>query len=76
MAVDCDADLLESGLIDSMGLLTLQSVADETYGVFIPDAVFIAQLRTLGRIAAHIDEAITPDARARLGESVVIKDGS
>jgi acyl carrier protein len=64
--VDCDADLLECGLIDSMGLLTLQSIADETYGVFIPDTVFIAQLRTINKISTYIEREMTAEVRARL----------
>jgi acyl carrier protein len=65
--VDCDADLVESGLIDSMGLLTLQSLAEETYGVLIPEAIFVAELRTLTQVAAYLDGAIGAEARAGLG---------
>jgi acyl carrier protein len=63
--IDCDADLLESGMIDSMGLMALQAVAEETYGVYIPQAVFIAELRTLAKVAAYLDGKVSPAAWAR-----------
>jgi acyl carrier protein len=74
-AIDCDVDLLESGMIDSMGLMALQSEAEETYGVYIPQAVFIAELRTLAKVAAYIDGAVTPEARARLRQDEPTRGG-
>jgi len=48
-------DLIESGLVDSMGLVMLASLIEETYQVVIPEAVFVAELRTLARVAAYVD---------------------
>ena len=50
-----DDDLVDSGLIDSMGLLMLASMIEDIYEVVIPEAVFVAELRTLARIAGHIE---------------------
>jgi acyl carrier protein len=50
-----DDDLVESGLVDSMGLLMLASMIEDIYEVVIPEAVFVAELRTLARIAGYIE---------------------
>lgn len=52
--VDPEADLIESGQVDSMGLTALQSIIEEVYGVVIPEAVYVAELRSLSRIAAYL----------------------
>jgi acyl carrier protein len=51
-------DLVESGLVDSMGLLMLAALIEETYEVTIPEALFVAELRTLARIAAHLEREV------------------
>jgi acyl carrier protein len=50
-----DDDLVESGLIDSMGLLMLASMIEDLYELVIPEAVFVAELRTLARVGAYIE---------------------
>jgi fatty-acyl-CoA synthase len=64
-AVDVNLDLVESGLIDSMGLLMLQSLIAESYGVEIPEAVFVAELRSLQRIASYLELQPRPSAAAQ-----------
>lgn len=49
-----DADLIESGVVDSMGLYSLRSLIKDRYGVEIPEALFIGELRTLRQIAAFL----------------------
>ena len=56
--VDPSDDLVESGHVDSMGLLMLAAVIEETYEVTVPEAVFVAELRTLGRIAAYLEREL------------------
>jgi acyl carrier protein len=56
--VDPAEDLVESGLVDSMGLLMLAALIEETYDITIPEALFVAELRTLGRIAAHLEREL------------------
>jgi len=53
--VDPGDDLIESGLVDSMSLMMLASLIEDTYQVVIPEAVFVAELRTLERVAAYVD---------------------
>lgn len=48
-------DLVDSGVIDSMGLLSLQSMIEEHYDVLIPQELFIMELRSLTSIAAYLD---------------------
>lgn len=52
--VDSGADLVESGLVDSMGIVMLAALIEDTYGVVIPEAVFVAELRTLAQVAAYV----------------------
>jgi acyl carrier protein len=61
-----DEDLAEAGLIDSMGLMTLEHIAEDSYGVIIPRVVLVAQLRTLNQVITHIDKAMPADRRAAL----------
>jgi acyl carrier protein len=56
--VDPSDDLVESGLVDSMGLLMLAALIEETYEVTIPEAVFVAELRTLAKIAAYLEREL------------------
>jgi len=54
-AIDPSVDLVESGLVDSMGLMMLASLIEEAYDLVIPEALFVAELRTLARIAAYLE---------------------
>jgi acyl carrier protein len=54
-SVDPNADLVETGQVDSMGLVQLQALIEELFGVSIPGPVFVAELRTLARIAAYLE---------------------
>jgi acyl carrier protein len=54
-AIDPGVDLVESGLVDSMGLMMLASLIEETYDLVIPEALFVAELRTLAAIAAYLE---------------------
>ena len=57
-AVDSRVDLLESGLVDSMGIVMLAALIEDTYNVIIPEAVFVAELRTLARVAAYLEREL------------------
>ena len=57
-AVDAGVDLLESGLVDSMGIVMLAALIEDTYNVIIPEAVFVAELRTLSRVAAYLEREL------------------
>jgi acyl carrier protein len=54
-AIDPSVDLVESGLVDSMGLMMLASLIEETYDLVVPEALFVAELRTLTSIAAYLE---------------------
>jgi acyl carrier protein len=69
-SVDSNADLLESGLVDSMGIVMLAALIEDTYNVVIPDAVFVAELRTLARVAAYLERELRA-GRARYAMSPV-----
>jgi acyl carrier protein len=56
--VEPNDDLVELGLIDSMGLLMLAAMIEDVYDVVIPEPVFVAELRTLERIAAYIESEV------------------
>ena len=49
-----DEDLLESGLMDSMSLTMLDEMIKQEYGITIDYPIFIAELRSLRKIATHI----------------------
>lgn len=53
-----DKDLFESNIIDSMGILTMQSLIMETYGIEIPEPLFVAELRTINRVMAYVGKTI------------------
>ena len=59
-------DLVESGHIDSMGLMTLQHLLEEIYGVSVTAPEFLAQFRTLERLAAHLEATMPAAAREAL----------
>lgn len=49
-----NADLIDSGAIDSMGLLTLEGILEEDFGVAIPHEMLVAELRTLNKLAEYV----------------------
>ena len=73
--VDPADDLVESGLVDSMGLLMLAALIEETYEVTIPEAVFVAELRTLARIAAYLEGALLAGRGRYVHAPVATKGG-
>jgi len=51
-----DTSLLESGLLDSLGILELTTFLSERYGIEIEDEDFTADnFSTIGRLAAFIE---------------------
>lgn len=50
-----DEDLLESGLMDSMSLTMLDEMIKQEYEVEIDYSIFIAELRSLRKIASYIE---------------------
>ncbi|MGD0679569.1 MAG: phosphopantetheine-binding protein [Polyangiaceae bacterium] len=56
--IDPHADLIEAGQVDSMGLVQLQALVEESFGVVVPVAVFVAELRTIARVAAYLESEI------------------
>ena len=73
--VDPTDDLVESGHVDSMGLLMLAALIEETYEVTIPEAVFVAELRTLVRIAAYLERELHAGRGRYVHAPVAPKEG-
>ncbi|HYQ28594.1 MAG TPA: AMP-binding protein [Polyangiaceae bacterium] len=61
-----DVDLIESGEIDSIGLVTIQHVIGEYYRVRISEELFVTSLRTLNQVIAYLERALTPELKASL----------
>lgn len=59
-----DTDIIESGIIDSMGLLTMQGAIEEVFDVRIPKVVFIAELRCLRAITEYLSENMTAEKQS------------
>lgn len=53
-----DLDLIESGVIDSTGIATLKAIIEETWAVDIPEPLFIAELRTISRVAEYLEKKV------------------
>lgn len=53
-----DHDFLEMGIVDSMGLISLQAAIEETFSLTIPEELFIGELRTIKSIISYIDKQI------------------
>jgi len=51
-----DANLVESGIIDSMSLAMIAAVVKKYYGVVVTTEQLVADLRSLNQIAAYIEE--------------------
>lgn len=49
-----DIDLVESGILDSRGLMTMQIVIEDKFKLEIPFEMFVAELRNIRRVAAYI----------------------
>lgn len=73
--VDPADDLVESGHVDSMGLLMLAALIEETYEVTIPEPVFVAELRTLARIAAYLERELRAGRGRYVHAPVAPKEG-
>ena len=48
------ADLIESGIIDSTGLITMQGAIEEQFQLHIPSELFAGELRNIHSIAVYI----------------------
>jgi len=48
------ADLVDRGLIDSLGLIGIQGVIAERWSVEIPAEVIVAECRSIAALARHI----------------------
>jgi acyl carrier protein len=59
-----DVDLIENGLLDSLGLVVLLAELEERFGVRIPlESLEVEQLRTVGLLASLV-ETLQRDASA------------
>jgi len=54
-------DLIDNGLIDSMGMVYMQGVIAEEFALEIELELFIAELRNMHSIAAYLAEQIAQD---------------
>lgn len=54
-------NLLNSGLIDSMGLIYLQDVIQQEFGVDIPIEILITELRDIEHIAGYLYLHVPPE---------------
>lgn len=51
-------DLIESGLIDSMGLMYIQGIILEKFSIDLKLELFIAELRTIQSIASYLTKQL------------------
>jgi|GEM_PF-3228381 len=56
-----DADLLEAGIIDSMGVALFQELLSEKFDIDVPTEKFIVELRTLRSIADYVQRQLTQE---------------
>lgn len=49
-------DLLEAGIMDSMSLTMLAELINQDYGIEIELPLFIAELRSLNKVASYLEE--------------------
>lgn len=47
-------DLIDTGAIDSMGLVTLAGILDEKFEIEVPHEIMVAEIRTLSKLAEHV----------------------
>lgn len=50
-------DLIDTGAIDSMGLVTLAGILEENFEIEVPHEIMVAEIRTLGKLAEHVFKA-------------------
>lgn len=63
--VSDDVSLIESGIVDSTGILELVAFLEERYGIAVSDAEIIpANLDTISSLCAYIDRKTTAGVRA------------
>jgi len=53
-----EADIFESGIMDSSGLVYMQAIIEQHYSVEIPYEMFVTELRSLAAIANYLRETI------------------
>ena len=51
-------DLLEGGLLDSMGLVYMQAIIEEEFAVNLAPELFITELRNIRSIASYLAESM------------------
>jgi acyl carrier protein len=56
-----DADLLEAGIIDSMGVVLFQELLSEKFGIEVPTEKFIIELRTLRSISDYVQQQLSDE---------------
>ncbi|AOE49301.1 phosphopantetheine-binding protein [Kangiella sediminilitoris] len=56
-----DADLLEAGIIDSMGVVLFQELLSEKFDIDVPTEKFIIELRTLRAISDYVQLQLTEE---------------
>jgi acyl carrier protein len=54
-------DILNSGLIDSMGLIYMQAMIEQEFGVELSTEMLITELRDIDRIAAYVARNTPPE---------------
>lgn len=55
-SINEDTDLLNAGIIDSLGVLQLVSFVDETFGIQIPDEdVVIENFKSVNTLATYLE---------------------
>jgi acyl carrier protein len=60
-----DADLIETGLIDSLGLITLLAEIEREFGFELPlDTLEVDDFRTVERAAAYVEAVFAGDSSA------------
>lgn len=64
---DVTTDVIETGLLDSLALVTLLFELEQEFEITIPlDDLDVESLRTVERIVSFVDRAAEPGRRARL----------
>ncbi len=51
-------DLIDNGLIDSMGMMYMQAMIHETFGMELTPELFITELRNIQSIALYMTEQL------------------
>ena len=62
---DRDTSLLESGLIDSMGLFRLITFLEETFNIRIPESDMVAEnFQSVSKISEHVEKLLEKTGRS------------